>query len=305
MPGPTVCRKRCSRHPVADPEAEAATPRAAPVHACAAHWAARRSARPAPQEIPQPELQPLALEAKAAAALLKYVPLPARLLPGAIGHLAAGAAAGLWAARAAALVFAQYLWFRHTLLLAPGQAAGLRGLAEAALSDRKLEVGELAAGTLSGMLKARRRRPYPGARGPGTPPPPASPRPRVPSVPSVTGALASACWVSAQPTLDLFRLDALRRRRLPPHGAGRAGGGGGGAAQALCRPRGRALPGRPPAPAQQRGWRIWCARGPRSALPRKGRSSGCGASAHPASWRACCCCCMRAPSQPPAHGGWW
>ena len=63
--------------------------------------------RAAEQEIAQPELQPMALEAKAAAALLKYVPLPADLLPAAIAQLATGATADLWAARAAALVFAQ------------------------------------------------------------------------------------------------------------------------------------------------------------------------------------------------------
>lgn len=49
----------------------------------------------------------------------------------------------------------QYLWFRHTFVLTAGQAAELRGLAVAALADRKLEVGELAASTLSGMLKVR------------------------------------------------------------------------------------------------------------------------------------------------------
>ncbi len=157
-----LCLLKAPQRPAAALEAEAAMACAAPVHAGLAHcgWSCApgglpQRAPPRTQEIPQPELQPLALEAKAAAALLKYVPLPARLLPGAIGHLAAGAGAELWAARAAALVFAQYLWFRHTFLLAARQAAALRGLAEAALADRKLEVGELAAGTLSGMLKAR------------------------------------------------------------------------------------------------------------------------------------------------------
>ena len=51
------------------------------------------------------------------------------------------------------MVRAQYLWFRHTFVLTAEQAAELRGLAVAALADRKLEVGELAASTLSGMLK--------------------------------------------------------------------------------------------------------------------------------------------------------
>ena len=51
------------------------------------------------------------------------------------------------------MVGPQYLWFRHTFVLTAEQAAELRSLAVAALSDRKLEVGELAASTLSGMLK--------------------------------------------------------------------------------------------------------------------------------------------------------
>ena len=60
----------------------------------------------------------MALEAKAAAALLKYVPLPADLLPAAIAHLSTGAAADLWAARAAALVFAQVpLWVEGLVMV--------------------------------------------------------------------------------------------------------------------------------------------------------------------------------------------
>ena len=59
------------------------------------------------QELPQPELQPLSLEAKAAAALVKYLPLPKHLLPATVATLQKGVGAPLWTARAAALVFAQ------------------------------------------------------------------------------------------------------------------------------------------------------------------------------------------------------
>ncbi len=59
------------------------------------------------QELPQPELQPLATEAKGALALLKYLPLPAALLPQVAAALSEGVRAELWPARAAALVFAQ------------------------------------------------------------------------------------------------------------------------------------------------------------------------------------------------------
>ena len=62
---------------------------------------------PAVQELPQPELQPLATEAKLATSLLKYLPLPAALLPQATSALAEGTRADLWPTRAAALVFAQ------------------------------------------------------------------------------------------------------------------------------------------------------------------------------------------------------
>ncbi len=59
------------------------------------------------QEVPQTELQPLSTVAKSAAALLKYLPLPAALLPRATATLADGVRATLWPTRAAALVFAQ------------------------------------------------------------------------------------------------------------------------------------------------------------------------------------------------------
>ena len=76
-------------------------------HALACHFQ-KAAVRLLPiQELPQPELQPLATEAKLAASLLKYLPLPAALLPPATDALAEGTRADMWPARAAALVFAQ------------------------------------------------------------------------------------------------------------------------------------------------------------------------------------------------------
>lgn len=57
-----------------------------------------------------------------------------------------------WAARAAGLVFAQYFWFRHCFLLTPEQGQSVQQLVVTMLSDKKLEVQDLAARSLSGDL---------------------------------------------------------------------------------------------------------------------------------------------------------
>lgn len=59
------------------------------------------------QEMAAPELQRLALEAKSAAAILKYLPATAELLPRVVDTLEALSMHQLWPARAAALVFVQ------------------------------------------------------------------------------------------------------------------------------------------------------------------------------------------------------
>lgn len=69
------------------------------------------------QELKLPALQRLEVPAKTALALLKYLPLPAGLAADAAASLQGGRDANLWTARAAALVFAQYFWFRHVFLL--------------------------------------------------------------------------------------------------------------------------------------------------------------------------------------------
>lgn len=54
-----------------------------------------------------PELQRLAMEAKNAAAILKYLPVTPELLPHVVETLTALSSHPLWPARAAALVFVQ------------------------------------------------------------------------------------------------------------------------------------------------------------------------------------------------------
>lgn len=60
-----------------------------------------------------------------------------------------------WAARAACLVFTQYFWFRHCFLLTPEQGQTVQQLVIDMLGDKKLEVQELAAKTLSGMYVSK------------------------------------------------------------------------------------------------------------------------------------------------------
>ena len=65
------------------------------------------------QEMPDPDLQPLAMEAKTAFALLKYLPVKRDLIPHVVDILCKTRASDPWHARAAALVFMQYFWFRQ------------------------------------------------------------------------------------------------------------------------------------------------------------------------------------------------
>ena len=59
------------------------------------------------QEVPQPELQPLSMEAKSATAVLKYLQLQADLLPPVTRTLQQAAQVDLWATRGAALAYTQ------------------------------------------------------------------------------------------------------------------------------------------------------------------------------------------------------
>ena len=59
------------------------------------------------QELTAPDVQPLALEAKAAAAVVKYVHWPVRLLPELNSLIASAPRLEPWTARGAAIAFAQ------------------------------------------------------------------------------------------------------------------------------------------------------------------------------------------------------
>lgn len=82
------------------------------------------------QELKLPELQRLEVPAKTALALLKYVPLSASGAEKVAEALQGGRGGQLWTARAAALVFAQYFWFRHAFLLPASASAALQVCAQ-------------------------------------------------------------------------------------------------------------------------------------------------------------------------------
>jgi len=118
------------------------------------------------QELAGPMLQSLDHEAKMAAALTKYVlqaavvgragvPHILRVVDGAAGASAASAGGqqDLWSARAAALTYCQYFWFRSCFLMAPADSAKLQEVVLARLADPKPEVRAIAGATLSGMLR--------------------------------------------------------------------------------------------------------------------------------------------------------
>mmetsp|Transcript_1445 Transcript_1445/g.4175 ORF Transcript_1445/g.4175 Transcript_1445/m.4175 type:complete len:1599 (-) Transcript_1445:123-4919(-) len=105
------------------------------------------------QEMPDPDLQPLAMDAKTAFALLKYVPVPRDVLPSVMASLRSAREAVSWHARASSLVYMQYFWFRQVFDLADHHVADLVDHVAVLLCDKKFEVQELAAKTLSGILK--------------------------------------------------------------------------------------------------------------------------------------------------------
>ncbi|KAL6772361.1 hypothetical protein ACKKBG_A29920 [Auxenochlorella protothecoides x Auxenochlorella symbiontica] len=100
------------------------------------------------------ELQAVSMAARKAVSLLKYLPLmqPA-LVKSVLATLVQACGAELWPERASALVYLQYFWFRHVFLLGTAGTAALVTAVVERLSDAKLEVRDLAAATLSGLLK--------------------------------------------------------------------------------------------------------------------------------------------------------
>ncbi|KAL0041305.1 hypothetical protein WJX77_011713 [Trebouxia sp. C0004] len=109
------------------------------------------------RKLQKTELQPLSMESKAAMALLEYLSPPpgspprVPLLPcKVIETLSISSHIEPWAARAGGLVFAQYFWFRHCFLLTAHQGEAVQQLVVSMLSDRKLEVQDQDAASLSG-----------------------------------------------------------------------------------------------------------------------------------------------------------
>jgi len=94
--------------------------------------------------------------AKRALAYYKYAQLPAAALPAACAVLAAAARGddgdSSWHRRAAALVLLSPVSFRHALLLTRADGEAVRAAAVGRLSDPRLEVRQLAAQTLAGLL---------------------------------------------------------------------------------------------------------------------------------------------------------
>ncbi|KAK2076994.1 hypothetical protein QBZ16_005222 [Prototheca wickerhamii] len=102
------------------------------------------------------ELQSVCLSARRALALLKYLPLAgdAEAVSLTLRALREACRSDIWTERAAALVYLQYFWFRHVLVLAhEGGTAALVGVVVERLADAKLEIRDLAAATLSGLIK--------------------------------------------------------------------------------------------------------------------------------------------------------
>lgn len=113
------------------------------------------------QDTPDPDFNQVISHA---ATSLKYVEVPQSSLGEAVRVLIAAMEVPTWKARLAALAFAQAFAFRHAYLFAEGQAAALREAVVARLGDAKLEVRQLAMGTLSGMLKGPGAEAAPGLR---------------------------------------------------------------------------------------------------------------------------------------------
>ncbi|KAK9792661.1 hypothetical protein WJX73_001340 [Symbiochloris irregularis] len=104
------------------------------------------------QELTAPEAQPLALEAKMAAALVKYVHWPESVLQQVAGLISTAPSMEPWKARGAAIAFTQHFWFRHVFLLGNAGAASIQEATMQLLRDSKLEVQENAAALLAGLL---------------------------------------------------------------------------------------------------------------------------------------------------------
>ena len=105
------------------------------------------------QELVPSELQFVALVSRKALIAAKYQPFLPSETPKVLHALRSASSVELWPERAAALIFAQYFWFRHTLLLGKQGTNEILDVVLQRLEDEKLEVRELAAASLSGLVR--------------------------------------------------------------------------------------------------------------------------------------------------------
>lgn len=105
------------------------------------------------QEVLPSEHQAVGFTARKALLLAKYVPLNGPLCQTVLSTLSNATESDYWPERAAALVFMQYFWFRHAVLL--GRCGTLVVLDKVLLllSDERQEIRETAALTLSGVVR--------------------------------------------------------------------------------------------------------------------------------------------------------
>jgi hypothetical protein len=108
------------------------------------------------QELVPSELQFVALVSRKALIAAKYQPFLPVEIPKVLHALRAASCVELWPERAAALIFTQYFWFRHTLLLGRQGTSEIVDMVLQRLEDEKLEVRELAAASLSGLVRGLR-----------------------------------------------------------------------------------------------------------------------------------------------------
>ena len=105
------------------------------------------------QELVPSELQFVALVARKALVAAKYQPFQPQEAAQVLSVLEHASHAELWPERAAALIFSQYFWFRHALLMGNQGTSKIMEMILQRFEDEKLEVRELSAATLSGLIR--------------------------------------------------------------------------------------------------------------------------------------------------------
>lgn len=85
---------------------------------------------------------------------VKYQPFDVHQVQLCLQAVLKSSSGSLWTERAAALVFLQYFWFRHALILGDRGSETVMNEALRLINDSKLEVRELGSATVSGVIRA-------------------------------------------------------------------------------------------------------------------------------------------------------